>query len=1261
MFKSPTATKLIYSMTVFFLCSFSLYNELSAQVAIFSADTKTGSAATVHSLTGVPVGALLVLTTGAASATQNCTVSSSPSLTWTKRIDATAASSGDAEIYTAIFSAGGTISVTSNWGNQQQGSVCFVVTGQETTLAGATASGTAQSLPSVAITTTRANSILFCATSDWHGVDGGSRVYRNTPITERQYYPIAGTVTLYHYTKSMPTASATTMGLTVPNMNSGGGTAVLEIRSSATDAVSPTVSITSPSAGNVSGTINVNATASDNVGVVGVQFLLDGVNLGTEDLTSAYSVSWNTTTATNGTHTLTARARDAAGNTTTSAGVVVTVNNADTQAPTVSITAPAAGNVSGTINVDANASDNVGVVGVQFLLDGANLGTEDLTSAYSTSWNTTTATNGTHTLTARARDAAGNTTTSAGVVVTVNNPAWSLTGNSGTNPPTQFLGTTDNQRLVIKTNNIEWVTIDPTGKTGIGVTSPTARLDVLMGSTSQPALKLKSIASQTANTFELQDASGNAIVKMRSPDGTTYGQATVSIDAGNKTNNPALSISNIGNGNAGLALVGAGGGGVELISFDLGYPVTWRHTNKHVKWLVDNNSFDNSPESYAFTHLTQPAGTVLMTLQGQAGQTGDMLRIKNGGGTDLFRVTSTGGGYYSADITVNSLTIGRGSGTTTYNTALGYLALASNTTGITNTAVGDRVLGINTTGSNNTGVGTNALLYNTAGSGNAALGHRSLESNTTGNYNTGIGYNALPSNTTGAMNTAVGRNALANNSTADANTAVGDIALGANQTGGGNTAIGFWTQVNNLSGNSNTTGGANTLSNNVTGNSNTAFGTNALYYNTNSSNTALGASALYNNITGANNTAIGINAGLGLTSGSNNLFIGSGALPNISNTSSHQLNIGNWIYGINGDIGIGVSSPTARFHTNGSVRLQGLSNNDALTQILATDALGNLSWRNANTLGSGSGQNNSVTYVTGDYTIQVGDKNLMLKVNGAQITFPDPSLYTGRVIRITHDTFHGSVYDFGRCSFVGSYVPVFNAANDPLYTQAMYTTAEYVSDGAYWQRSSHSNYFYPSNISPDPVSEGLVVWSNAVSYSDNGDISNIAIKGLKAGSGVSLSSDNYDITISATGGGGNWTLSGNALYNNNTSGVVLIGRTTIPDIGAPDAADLRLAVDGIIYTKKVKVSQSNWADYVFQPEYKLLSLEEVEDFIQKNKHLPGVQPAAEIEKQGLDLGDNQATLLKKIEELTLYLIEINKKVDKLTKENEMLKKKVENK
>ncbi len=197
---------------------------------------------------------------------------------------------------------------------------------------------------------------------------------------------------------------------------------VVFVNNVAPDNTPPTINMTAPAAGTISGSVNVTATANDNIGVVGVQFLLNGSNLGAEVTTAPYAYSWNTTTVTNGNYTLTARARDAAGNTTTSGGVAVTVNNVpDTQAPAVSITAPSAGAVSNTVSVTANASDNVGVVGVQFLLDGANLGAEDLTSPYSVSWNTFSVANGSHTLTAKARDGAGNITTSAGVIVTVSN------------------------------------------------------------------------------------------------------------------------------------------------------------------------------------------------------------------------------------------------------------------------------------------------------------------------------------------------------------------------------------------------------------------------------------------------------------------------------------------------------------------------------------------------------------------------------------------------------------------------------------------------------------------------------------------------------------------------------------------------------------------------------------------------------------------------------------------------------------------------
>ena len=105
----------------------------------------------------------------------------------------------------------------------------------------------------------------------------------------------------------------------------------------------------------------------------------------------------------------------------------------------------------------------------------------------------------------------------------------------------------------------------------------------------------------------------------------------------------------------------------------------------------------------------------------------------------------------------------------------------------------------------------------------------------------------------------------------------------------------------------------------------------------------------------------------------------------------------------------------------------------------------------------------------------------------------------------------------------------------------------------------------------------------------------------------------------------------------------------------------KLAVAGNIIAEKVRVKlqSSGWPDYVFNSGYELPTLKETEQFINTNKHLPGVPSAAIIEKEGLDLGDGQAVLLKKIEELTLHLIEMDKKIEKLAAENETLKKKKE--
>jgi hypothetical protein len=177
------------------------------------------------------------------------------------------------------------------------------------------------------------------------------------------------------------------------------------------DTTAPEVAITAPlSQSNVSGSVGITATATDDVTVAGVQFQVDGAPLGAEVLGAPYAATWDSTTAANGPHTLTAIARDAAGNV-SSSSLVVNVLNAgpDTTPPSVVITSPAdQSTVSGSVTIGATASDNTGVVGVQFQVDGSPLGAETLMAPYTAIWDTTIVANGAHILTAIARDAAGN-------------------------------------------------------------------------------------------------------------------------------------------------------------------------------------------------------------------------------------------------------------------------------------------------------------------------------------------------------------------------------------------------------------------------------------------------------------------------------------------------------------------------------------------------------------------------------------------------------------------------------------------------------------------------------------------------------------------------------------------------------------------------------------------------------------------------------------------------------------------------------------
>ena len=164
-------------------------------------------------------------------------------------------------------------------------------------------------------------------------------------------------------------------------------------------------------------------------------------------------------------------------------------------------------------------------------------------------------------------------------------------------------------------------------------------------------------------------------------------------------------------------------------------------------------------------------------------------------------------------------------------------------------------------------------------------------------------------------------------------------------------------------------------------------------------------------------------------------------------------------------------------------------------------------------------------------------------------------------------------------------------------------------------------------------------FSNAIdgvilSQLDGGSMAPMQVSGLKIGTSISgVPANNF-----LEGNGG-------AYFNGD------IG------IGTTDTFGYKLAVNGTIGAKEIVVeTTSAWPDYVFASDYELRSLDEVENYIEENQHLPDVPSAAEVEESGISLGEMNATLLQKVEELTLYIIQQQKELDALKKEVKNLKK-----
>jgi hypothetical protein len=180
--------------------------------------------------------------------------------------------------------------------------------------------------------------------------------------------------------------------------------------------------------------------------------------------------------------------------------------------------------------------------------------------------------------------------------------------------------------------------------------------------------------------------------------------------------------------------------------------------------------------------------------------------------------------------------------------------------------------------------------------------------------------------------------------------------------------------------------------------------------------------------------------------------------------------------------------------------------------------------------------------------------------------------------------------------------------------------------------------FYTTDLGSQPLTIHSTRYSGGLIVSRGGPSGNVSLATISGWDGFGTSMEIYNGT-----GASNIRFSTSGSDNYINTGNLAIGTT--------NALGYKLAVNGsaIFTSAKVKLF-SQWPDYVFAPTYSLRPLSEVEKYIKKHQHLPEVPSAKEVKQNGLDLGANQEILLKKIEELTLYVIAQQKEIDALKNE-----------
>lgn len=544
--------------------------------------------------------------------------------------------------------------------------------------------------------------------------------------------------------------------------------------------------------------------------------------------------------------------------------------------------------------------------------------------------------------------------------------------------------------------------------------------------------------------------------------------------------------------------------------------------------------------------------------------------------------------------------LGQNSGTQgSNNTNVGYYAGNSTVTGGNyNSFFGSQAGRLNATGDYNSFFGYYSG-YNTTGGYNVFLGGQSGRTNTTGSHNFFGGYASGYFNTTGARNVFLGNYSGYRNTTGANNIFLGVYSGYNNTTGTRNVYTGYYSGFSGTTARNNSFYGYYSGRFNTTGNNNAFFGYYAGYRNTTGyDNSFFGLYAGYNTNTGIRNTMQGRSAGFSNTTGASNVF--SGYYTSYRNTTgSNNTSIG-YYAGYNNQTGsrnVFIGNQ-AGYNETGSDKLY-IDNSTTNTPLIYGD------------------------FATNDITINGG------------LAIKDGTQQAGYVL--TSDANGNATWQAGGGG--GGADSDWTVSGSNMYAGVTGNVGIGNASPAY-KLDIKRNFRIDSETNPGRHYR----------------IESTSLQNIYATNDM----------ITTTGGNQEYRVGSNRAFmiTNNTAQKffwahggtqkVSIGTANTPtNVGGADISAYKLFVSGGILSEAVRV-RVGWADYVFDKDYDLKSLSEVENFIQEKGHLPNVPSAATVEADGLELGDITKVQQEKIEELFLHTIAQEKELKKQKEENQKL-------